>query len=351
MERSDLVIVGAGPIGIELAVELKRRGIDYLHMEAGQVGSTIGWWAPGTTFFSTANHIAISGMPLAVPDQQKPSRELYLSYLRSVVQQFELDIRTYTRVVGVERLASGGFELTTRPSFHGVGGPEEYSLHRSAQPVGAGRDKIVCNRLVLSIGNMHLPRELNVPGEDLPQVSHFLEDPHRYFQKQVLIVGGRNSAAGAALRLYRSDCRLTLSCRGRGLDSDQIKWWLYPELAGLIELGEIRFVPSSEVISIEPDHCRLIVKGGESEIKVPADFVLLMIGYRQVPTLFEMAGVTLEPDGGKPRYDPETMESNVPGLFVCGTAVSGTPPPGVGQPEFIQTSHVHVERIARALCR
>jgi thioredoxin reductase (NADPH) len=174
MERTNVVIVGAGPIGIEMATHLQRLGADYIHLEAGQVGSTIGWWAPGTTFFSTANHIAISGVPLAVPDQQKPTRELYLAYLRAVVQQFKLPVRTYTRVVGLRQRASGGFEVTTGPSLHGVGGPEEYADRRSGRSAGPGRDKITCNKIILTIGNMQLPRELDVPGEHLPQVSHFL---------------------------------------------------------------------------------------------------------------------------------------------------------------------------------
>jgi thioredoxin reductase (NADPH) len=351
MERTDVVIVGAGPIGIEMAVELKRSGQDCIHLEAGQVGATMSWWAPGTTFFASANHISIAGVPLAVPDQQKPSRELYLTYLRSVVQQFDLTIRTYTRVIGIERLPSGEFEVMIEPSTHGVGGPEEYARSRQPSAAKPAEDKIICDKIILTIGNMHLPRQLGVPGEDLPQVSHYLDDPHVYFQKEVLIVGGRNSAAEAALRLYRTGCQVTLSCRGSALDPHQIKWWLYPELAGLIEIGEIRFIPGSEVVSIGKTHCQLRLKNQNSEVKVPAVFVLLMIGYRQEPSLFKMAGVPLEEGSGRPQLDPETMETNVPGLFIGGTAVSGTPPAGVGQPEFIQTSHVHVERIARALAR
>jgi thioredoxin reductase (NADPH) len=178
-EQADVGIVGAGPIGIELAVALKKAGVSMLQFDARQVGYTISWFAPQTRFFSSNERIAIAGVPLYTMDQSKCTREEYLAYLRGIVEQFNLDIRTYEPVVKVTR-AEEGFELTTAPA--------------------AGERKYRVRRLVLAAGGTAKPRRLHIPGEDLPHVSHYFQDPHRYFRKRLLVVGGRNSAVEAALR-------------------------------------------------------------------------------------------------------------------------------------------------------
>ncbi len=178
---AEIAIIGAGPIGIELAVALKRAGIDYLHFDARQIGYTISWFAPQTRFFSSNERIAIAGVPLFTPDQTKCTREQYLTYLRSVVVQFDLKINTYEPVVDIAR-ESDEFSLTTRR--------------------GDGERKYRVKKLVLATGGTERPRRLDVPGHDLPHVSHYFHDPHEYFQKDLLIVGGRNSAVEAALRSH-----------------------------------------------------------------------------------------------------------------------------------------------------
>src|SRR5690606_4633776 len=196
---------------IELAVALKRAGVEYLHVDAGQVGSTMQWWAPGTQFFSSPERIAISGVPLLTANQQKATREEYLSYLRGVVEQFDLEVRTYERVVGIERLAEENKEKETSP---GKAMPRFEITTRSRR----GERRCRARHLVLAIGDMQRPRRLGMPGEDLPHVSHYLQDPHVYFRTDVLIVGGKNSAVEAAIRLYRAGSRVTLSYRGSELD-------------------------------------------------------------------------------------------------------------------------------------
>src|SRR4051812_43302970 len=177
MTSHDVAVVGAGPIGLELAVALKRANVDYLHFDAKQIGYTISWFAPQTRFFSSNERIAIAGVPLNTADQSKATREEYLAYLRGVVTQFDLKINTYEPLAGLAR-DGGDFVLTTKP-------------HGTSRTVRA-------KRIVLVTGGTDHPRRLNIPGEDLPHVSNYFRDAHTYFGKRLLIVGGKNSAVEAA---------------------------------------------------------------------------------------------------------------------------------------------------------
>jgi thioredoxin reductase (NADPH) len=324
-----VLIVGAGPIGIELAVALKKAGIDYAQVDAGQIGSTIEWFAPNTQFFSSPERIAIAGVPLQTLDQTKATREEYLNYLRAVIQQFGLQIHMFERVTGIARGDDGTFSVTTRRL--------------------SGERVWKADKVVLAIGDMHRPRKIGVPGEDLPHVSHYFRDPHTYFNRKVLIVGGRNSAVEAAIRCVRVGADVVLCYRGEELDDTHVKFWLLPEIWSMIRDGRIRYFPKTIVREIRGDSVVLEPSEGEASEprEVPADCVLLMTGYEQDSSLFEELGVSLEGEGSQPRFDPETMETNVPGLFVAGTASAGTQLGRVR--EFIETSHVHVERIVAAL--
>ena len=328
-EKVEVLIVGAGPIGIELAVALKNRGIRYAHVDAGQIGSTISWFAPHTPFFSSPERIAIAGVPLQTGDQSKATREEYLTYLRTVVLQFDLEINTFERVISLRRANDGTFEITTRRN--------------------SGERLWIANNVVLAIGDMHRPRVLAVPGENLPHVSHYFEDPHNYFRRRVLIVGGRNSAIEAAVRCVRVGAQVTLSYHGRDLDSTHIKFWLFPEITGMIRDRRVSFLPATSVQEIRRDVVvleDLSTEKGE-RFFIEADSVLLMTGYEQDTDLFFQAGVELVGRNRRPNFDEETMETNVPGLYVAGTAAAGTQSSGVK--EFIETSHVHVHRIVAAL--
>jgi thioredoxin reductase (NADPH) len=337
VEEVEVVIVGAGPIGIEMAVALARHGIRYAHFEAGSLGWTIGWFAPDTTFFSSPERIAISGVPLQVVAQRKATREEYLNYLRGVVQQFDLRVRTYRKVTAVDRLADGAFTVKSERSSHGTGGPSASARLGEGVEMTSTKARYV----VLAIGDMHRPNEIGVPGESLPHVSHFLAEPHEYFGTRVVIYGGKNSAAEAALRLYRVGAHVSLVYRGAELSKDKIKYWIYPELMSLIAEGKIDFHASTTISAIQSGAVRVSSSGTDREIA--ADFVLLLVGYGQDPSLFEQAGLALEGPGLKPSYDPNTMETSVPGIFVAGTGSAGSQLGGCK--EFIETSHGHVDRI------
>ncbi len=395
MDTWDVLIVGAGPIGLELAAALKGCGRSVLHVEAGPVGSTIGWWAPGTRFFSSPERIQIAGVPLVTPTQDKATREEYLAYLRQVVGARALEVETYTRVVGLER-DGDGFLVRLRRSLHGVGGPSEFERAKRAEGGGAGLSaadvrpgerEVRARKVVLAIGNMHQPRLVNTPGEDLAHVSHYLRDPHEYAGRHVLIVGGKNSAVEAAIRLYRVGAQVTMSYRRARLDQDRVKYWLLPEIEWLIRKGRIGFIHCTEVVEIGARSVTLERIGGDDDaacgidaadlhdrqlerveeddgwgaaleaaggvelapgqrVEVSPDVVLLLTGYVQDPGLFEMAGVELVGEERRPVHDTATMETNVPGLYVAGTACGGSQR---RTRVFIETSHVHVERIVEAM--
>jgi thioredoxin reductase (NADPH) len=333
MTTREVAVIGAGPIGIELAVALKRAGVDYVHFDAKQIGYTISWFAPQTKFFSSNERIAIAGVPLNTADQSKATREEYLAYLRGVVQQFDLQISTYEPLVAIDRHPDGTFLLTTEPA--------------------AGKRMWRVRRIVLVTGGTDHPRRLDIPGEDLPHVSHYFRDPHTYFRRKLLIVGGKNSAVEAALRCHNAGAQVSLSYRRERLPEKSIKYWLLPEINYLIEQGRIAGYYHTNPVQITPTHVTL-ERDHPSEYRrvpgerfdVPADFVLLLIGYRQDNTLFRLAGVELRGDCGAPVFDDRTMETNVPGVYVAGTAVGGTQDK---YRVFIENCHVHVDRILAAL--
>lgn len=346
--QTDVAIVGAGPIGIELAIALQQQGVGCEVFEAGQIGSTIQWWAPDTRFFSGPERIAIAGVPLVTQDQTKATREQYLSYLRSVVTLHRVRINTYERVVAIDPASKPSdhrFTVRTVRSFHGVGGPAELTPTDTAS---TARERTVCqaNHVVIAIGDMHLPRMCDIPGENLPHVSHYLDDPHVYFGSPVLIVGGKNSAVEAAIRLWRAGARVAMSYRGTELDHKRIKYWLYPEMMWLIDKHQIAWHPHTTPTRIDDRTTTLVDTHTRThQTKIDADFVLLLTGYRQSAHLFNAAGVALQGDGDAPVHDHTTMQTNIPGIYVAGTASAGTQMHGVTA--FIETSHVHVDRIVR----
>lgn len=326
----DVAIIGAGPIGLELAIGLKRLGVEYLHFDGGQVGQSIFNWPPRTRFFSSPERIAIAGVPIPNVDQEKITGEAYLAYLRAVVQQFDLPLQLYEPVMHAERRRC------------------DFVLHTESR-TGARRYSV--RSVVLATGGMARPRKLAVPGEDLPHVSSWLGEPHRYFRTKLLIVGGRNSAVEAALRCWRVGAQVAISYRRAGFDPECVKPHLYAEVSGLVRDGQIAFYPETRVERIEPGQVGLApwcADGPARTTTVPADFVLKCVGFQADMALFRELGIELCGTEEIPAYDPATMETNVPGVYVAGTAASGT------QQQFrvfIETSHGHVPRILTHLQR
>ncbi len=326
MQQHDVAIVGAGPIGIELAIALRRLDFDVVHFEGGQIGQTMYLWPPGTRWFSSPERIAIAGVPIQSATQSKCTREEYLAYLRTVVLHFDLKIRTFERVT----------ELRTAG--------EEFILTSETLTGRTGRCR--ARHVVLATGGTARPNQLGIPGEDLLHASHHLEDPHRYFGRQVVVIGGRNSAVEAALRCHHAGARVAICYRGEQLPSG-VKYWLRPEIEHLIATGAIGGHFLTTPLEITADAVTLRRLDEDSALSLPADFVLLMTGYVADMELFAQTGVELDGERQVPSFDPQTMETDVPRLFVAGTATAGTQRSGVRV--FLENCHVHVDRIVAAL--
>ena len=323
MKANTTIVIGAGPIGLETTAHLKKMGVDVTCVDAGSVGGTIfSFFPPNTRFFSSPERLAIAGIDIQIPTEEKATREDYLAYLRSVARTLELPIRTHERVIGAAR-SDKGWTLRT--------------LSRSGQ-----EHELRAVNVVLAIGGTHHHRRLGISGEDMPHVDHELGDPHRFFGRDVVIVGGKNSAAEAALRCWRAGARVHLVHRGPGLH-ERVKYWIKPEVESLMKEGLIGHRFNSVVTRIEADaiHARSSESGEMTMI--PCQDVLLMIGYEQDPALFRLFEVSLQGEQNAPCHDPLTMETNQKGVYVAGTASAGS------QQRFrtyIENSHIHAGRIA-----
>ena len=324
MTAKQVLIIGAGPIGLETAATLQKAGLPVTCVDEGPIGGTIySLFPPLTRFFSSPERLAIAGIDLQVPAQEKATREEYLAYLRSVALTCSIPVKTYEKVIEA-RHEDDSWRVTTR----GRGG--QLSQHE-------------VSHVVLAFGGTHHSRPLGIPGEDLPHVDRHLGDPHRFFGRKVVIIGGKNSAAEAALRCWRVGADVTLIHRGHELH-ERVKYWIRPELQSLIDEGRVRACFHCNATAIEPDGVRINTDGHEDRIE--CQDVLVMIGYQQDPTLLDLFKVRHEGPQSAPVHDPRTMETNSTGIYVAGTAAAGT------QQRFrtyIENCHVHAGRIAAAI--
>lgn len=330
VEKTEVVIVGAGPVGIELAIALQRVGADYRLLEAQQIGQAISRWPAATHFYSTPEHVALAGVPVHSPNQQAISGEQYLAYLRMLVEMFDLALRVYEPVIDIQREESGFLVTTERRR---------------------GQRAYRASQVILATGGMARPRMLGIPGEKLPHVSHYFPGPHPYFRTRVLVVGGKNSALESALRCWRAGAEVTISYRRPEFDFEVVKPHLAMDIRDRLTKGEVAFLPATLPVGITPEAVMLArTRDGRTAEGEPyayeTDFVLLCTGFEADMSLFRQAGVTLVGPEQAPRLDPETMETDVPGLFVAGTAAAGTQERFT---TFISTSHDHVGRIVKAI--
>lgn len=301
--HADVLVVGAGPIGLACAISAKRHGRDPLVIDAGPLGNSIVGYPIGMTFFTSPDRLEIGGHPLVCAGQ-KPTREEALKYYRGVARAEGLPVRPYTRLVGAAPDGTGiAVDVLAR---HGADETQE---------------QIGCRTLVLATGYFDHVNRLNVPGEDLPHVSHYFDEPHRSSGLDVVVIGGKNSAIEAALELFRAGARVTLVYR-RATFKPTVKYWLRPDIDNRISAGEIRARLGAEVVCI--DERSITVRSAEGATEaLPADRIFALIGFQPNFDLFRSLGIALEPETLRPALNPLTLETNIPGIYMAGSITSG----------------------------
>jgi thioredoxin reductase (NADPH) len=320
-EIFDLLVVGAGPTGLACAIEAQKSGLRVVVVEKGCVCNSLFHYPSHMTFFTTPELLEIGGIPFPSPNT-KPNRNEALQYYRHVAAYYKLEIRQYHRVERVEG-SDGGFTVRTMDRF-GRGG------------------RIQARKLVIASGYYDRPNYLHIPGESLSKVHHYYFDPHPYFGMEVLVIGGKNSAAIAALELWRSGARVTLVHRGPEIPP-HVKYWIKPDIENRIKGREIKAYFNSHVVEIDPD--TVAIDTPQGRVKVKNDFVFAMTGYHPDFEFLEALGVRFEGEDRLPVCDPETLESNVPGIYLAGVIVAGSRTNEI----FIENGRFHGVQIAKAL--
>ena len=324
----DLLIVGAGPCGLAASISAQRVGLRTLVLEAESVVSTIAQYPTYARFFSTAEKLGIGGLPFVIATE-KPTRRDALAYYRAAVTHFDIPVRQHERVTLLEGAGSESGEFVVHSRTRG--GEERHTR-------AAG--------VVVATGYFGSPNRVGVGGEDLPHVTHVYREGHEAFQQDVVVVGGGNSAAEAALDLWRSGGRVTLVHFGPTFDM-RIKPWVLPDFQNRVKEGSIAVRWNSRVALIEPDAVcvRTADDGGQRTERLPASLVYLMTGFAPNTELLKQAGVPIDAKTGIPQHDPDTLETAVPGLFIAGVVVAGYDANKV----FIENGRYHGDKIVARL--
>ncbi len=317
----DLLVIGAGPTGLACAIETQKKGLRVVLVDKGCVCNSLFHYPSHMTFFTTSELLEIGDIPFPTPNS-KPSRNEALEYYRQVAAHYKLDIRQYRRVDRIEG-AEGSFTVHTVDRFGRPG-----VLHARA--------------LALATGYYDLPNLMNIPGEGLSKVHHYYDDPHPYYGLDVAVIGGKNSAAIAALELWRHGARVTLIHRGPEMHR-HVKYWIKPDIENRIKHGQIKAFFNTRVTEIAPDSITL--KTGEGPLTLHNDFVFALTGYHPDFEFLESLGVTCGGVDRLPVCHKETLESNVPGIYLAGVIVAGSRTNEI----FIENGRFHGRQIAAAL--
>jgi bacillithiol disulfide reductase len=319
----DVICIGAGPTGLACAIEVSRAGMTALVIDKGCLCNSLQHYPTNMLFFTTPERMEIGDLPMTSAGG-KPTRAEALKYYRRAVEHYGIDTRLYETVGQIEG-ADGGFIVHARAT---QGGAEHTYRAR---------------KIVVATGYYDLPNYLGVPGEELPSVSHYFTDAHPYWNRDVVIIGGKNSAAEAALDLFRAGARVTLVHRDSELGKS-LKFWVKPDIENRIRAGEIQALFKTHVTRIEPG--QVWVKNSASpERAIPAAQVFAMTGYHPDFEFLERQGIKLDAVTRRPQIDPETLETNVPGMYVAGVVVGGLQTGDI----FIENGRFHGRQIAAAI--
>ncbi|QED36210.1 YpdA family putative bacillithiol disulfide reductase [Antarcticibacterium arcticum] len=312
----DLIIIGGGPIGIACGLEAQKNNLNYLILEKGCLVNSLYHYPANMTFFSTSDKLELENIPF-ISNNPKPRKAEALEYYRRIATSNELNINLFEKVLSVK---------TPKKNEHSV---------TTTQGVYSSKN------VVIATGFYDIPNYLNIPGEDLPKVAHYYNDPHYYAKQKVIVVGASNSAVDAALEIYRKGGEVTMIVRSPEI-GERVKYWVRPDIVNRIEEGSIKTYFNTSLKEIKEKE--VILNTMEGEITLQNDFVLLLTGYRPNFAFLKSIGIELSDDELlKPKYDPETMETNIPGIYLAGVICGGMET----HKWFIENSRVHAGIIIR----
>ncbi|MGG0716669.1 YpdA family putative bacillithiol disulfide reductase [Robertmurraya massiliosenegalensis] len=317
MKQEEVIVVGGGPCGIAAAISLKKIGIEPVIIEKGNIVNAIYHYPTHQTFFSTSEKLEIGNYPF-VTEHYKPKRNQALVYYREVVKREQLRVNTYEKVQSVKKEENETFTVVT-----------DKQVYR-------------CQNVVIATGYYDNPNYMNVNGEDLPKVFHYFKEAHPYFDKDVVVIGGKNSSVDATLELVKAGARVTVIYRGSSF-STSIKPWILPEFESLIRNGIVTMVFNAHVKEITEDKV-IYVKDGQ-QVGIKNDFVFAMTGYHPDHHFLKQMGVEINEESGRPTFNEETMETNVPGIYIAGVIAAGNNANEI----FIENGRFHGEKIANAI--
>lgn len=318
MQHYDILIVGGGPIGLACGIEAHKAGLSYTIVEKGPLVHSLYRYPANMTFFSTSERLEIGGIPF-VSNNAKPTRTEALEYYRRVAETFHLNLRLYETVENIAALTSGGFVVTT------------------------GKAVYQAANIILATGFYDIPNTLNIPGENLPKVTHYYAEPHPYYRQKVVVVGANNSAVDAALETWRKGAEVTMVVREAEI-GERVKYWARPDIVNRINEGAIQAFFNATLTEIRLNEVDIQTPAGK--ITLPNDFVIAATGYQPNFGFLQKIGVNLSEDGKYyPDYNTETQESNQPGLYLAGVICGGMDT----HVWFIENSRVHAEKIITAI--
>ena len=312
---TDVLIIGAGPIGIACALECKKNDLSYVVIEKGALTNSLYNYPLNMTFFSTSEKLEIDDIPF-ISTKSKPNRDEALEYYRRVATSNDLNIKLYEKIVSVEK---NGDHFT----------------------VFSNKKTYTVRKIIVSTGFYDIPKLLDVPGEDLPKVSHYFKEAHPYVMQKTLVVGASNSAVDAALEIWRKGGEVTMIVRGPQI-GERVKYWVKPDIENRIAEGSIRAFFNTEIKEIKEKEVIINTPNGLQCLE--NDFVVALTGYKPNFSFLKSMGVLLSDDGNYfPTYDPNTMESNVRGLYLAGVICGGMET----HKWFIENSRIHAKIIIR----
>ena len=313
MKEYDILIIGGGPIGMACGIEAQKAGLSYVVLEKGTLVNSLYHYPANMTFFSTSDRLEIDGIPF-VSNNAKPTRAEALEYYRRVAESKNLEIRLFEKVEKVNK-------------------PGEWF------EVKSDKSDYRCRFLILATGFYDLPNLLGIPGENLPKVTHYYQEPHFYFRQKVIVVGANNSAVDAALETWRKGAEVTMVIREPEVGK-RVKYWVRPDIVNRIEEGSIKAFFDSELLEIRPHE--VTVQTPDGIVTLQNDYVIAATGYQPNFDFLEKLGVQLSDDAlRKPVYDPETQESNVDNLYLAGVICGGMET----HVWFIENSRIHAKKI------